>query len=460
MKSMVVKLGYKTFIVISILSLLSVSATVCAQEKWSLNKCIMYALENNTDIQSYQLNVNAYEIMKDRTKLNYMPDLSVHTNYQLNINRSLDPVTYSFIEHTSVNSANTNISLSATVFDGFRKYYTYKKSVLDLNISQIDFEAAKNDMALSVTVNYMNVLLNKEVIKSIKQQIEISDVNITKARQLLDEGISTDERLQNLLVQRDNEQYSLTEAEGNLKKSIIALCSFLNRNDFDLFDVEDDVPSATNDSVSLEKIIVSAKSLPQIESVKLRLKAAEYSLKIAASDLYPTLSLGTSLASSFSDNRKKYIPDADGNMQYASYPFFNQLNDNRNGVISLNLNIPIFSLFQTKKNISLAKNSITQAQYEIQNAEKKLTEYIHEIYADVATARQKYLIAISSVEHSKTLLLYADNKLANGVLTISDYVVSKGNLLMSEIQAIKAKYEYLFKLKLLKFYYYHTLLHE
>jgi outer membrane protein len=329
-----------------------------------------------------------------------------------------------------------------------------------LNISQIDFEAAKNDIALSVTVNYMNVLLNKEVIKSIKQQIEISDVNITKARKLLDEGISTDERLQNLLVQRDNEQYSLTEAEGNLKKSIIALCSFLNRNDFDLFDVEDNVPSVTNDSVSLEEIIVSAKSLPQIESVKLRLKSAEYSLKIATSDLYPTLSLGTSLASSFSDNRKKYIPDADGNMQYASYPFFNQLNDNRNGVISLNLNIPVFSLFQTKKNISLAKNSITQAQYEIQNAEKKLTEYIHEIYADVATARQKYLIAISSVEHSKTLLLYADNKLANGVLTISDYVVSKGNLLMSEIQAIKAKYEYLFKLKLLKFYYYHTLLHE
>ncbi|MDR2653301.1 MAG: TolC family protein [Prevotellaceae bacterium] len=452
---MTAKFGFKTFIILILLS-----SPVYAQEKWSLNKCIMYALENNQDIKSFELNVNTYEIMTEKAKLNYVPDLSFHSNYQLNINRSLDPVTYSFIEHTSANAINANISLSSTVFDGFRKYYTYKKSILDLNISQIDFEAIKNDIALSVTVNYMNTLLNKEVIKSIKQQIEISTINIAKAQKLLEEGVSTSERLHNLMVQRDSEKYSLTEAEGNLKKSIIALCSLLNVKDFESFDCEDSIIYETNDSISLEEIIFSAKSLPQIESVKLKLKAAEYSLKIATSDLYPTLTLGTSFASSFSDTRQKYIPDAMSNIQHASYPFFKQMNDHRNEAISLNLNVPIFSLFQTKKNISLAKNSIIQAQYEIQNSEKKLTEYIHEIYSDVETSKQKYLIALSSVEHTKALLLYADNKLANGILTISDYVISKGNLLLSEIQAIKAKYEYLFKLKLLKFYYYHTLLYE
>jgi outer membrane protein len=440
------------------LILLFISSTVYAQEKWSLNKCIIYALENNRDIKSYELNVNAYEIMTGKAKLNYMPDLSFNTNYQLNINRSLDPVTYSFIEHTSANSVNANISMNVTVFDGFRKYFTYKKSVLDFNVSQIDFETLKHEISLSVTVNYLNILLNKEVIKSIEQQIEMSDINIVKAQKLLDEGILTDERLHNLMVQRDSEKYSLTEAEGNLKKSVIALCSLLNLTDFDSFELEDEIAPETNDTISLDEIILSAKSLPQIESVKMKHKSAEYSLKIATSDLYPTLSLGTSFASSFADTRKKNMLDATGNLQYFPYPFFNQLNDNRNGYISLNLNIPVFSLFQTKKNISLAKNSITQAQHEIQNAEKKLTEYIHKIYSDATTAKQKYLIALSSVEHAGALVLHADSKLANGVLTVSDYTISKGNLLMSEIQAIKAKYEYFFKLKLLNFYYYHTLL--
>jgi outer membrane protein len=457
MKNMTATFDFKSFI---ILILLSVSPAVYAQEKWSLDRCIIYAMENNTDIKSNELNVNSYGITAEKAKLNYMPDLSFYTNYQHNISRSLEPVTYSFIEQANANSTNANISLNATVFDGFRKYYTYKKSILDFNISQIDFEAVKNDIALSVTVNYMNVLLNKEVIKSIKQQIEISDVNIAKARKLLEEGVSTGEQLHNLLVQRDSEKYSLTEAEGNLIKSVISLCSLLNRKDFDSFEIEDNVLSETDDSISLEEIITSAKSLTQIESAKLRLKSAEYSLKIATGDLYPTLSFGTSFASSFSDTRKKYVPDAAGNMQYAPYPFFSQLNDNRNEIITISLNVPVFSLFQTKKNISLAKNSMAQAQYEIQNAEKKLVEYIHEIYSDVTTAKQKYLVALSSVEHATTLLLYADNKLANGILTISDYVISKGNLLMSEIQAIKAKHEYLFKLKLLKFYYYHSLLNE
>jgi outer membrane protein len=453
---MAAKFDFKTFIIL-VLSLF-VSSTACAQEKWSLNKCITYALENNPDIKLFELNVNSSGITTGKAKLNYVPDLSFHSNYQLNINRSLDPVTYSFIEHTSANSINANISLNTTVFDGFKKYFTYKKSILDFNISKIDFEAMKNDIALSVTLNYMNVLLNKEVIKSIKQQIEISDVNIAKAQKLLEEGVSTDERLHNLMIQRNNERYSLIEAEGNLKKYVIALCSLLNFQDFELFDCDDTVLYETNDSISLDEIILSAKSLPQIESVKLKLKSAEYSLKLATSDLYPTLTLGASFASSFSDTRQKYIPDVSGNIQYAPYPFLKQMNDNRNGIISLNLNIPVFSLLQTKKNISLAKNNITQVQYEIQNSEKKLTEYIHEVYSDVETAKQKYFVALSSVEHTKKLLLYADNKLANGVLTISDYVISKGNLLMSEIQVIKAKYEYFFKLKLLKFYYHHTLL--
>jgi outer membrane protein len=137
---------------------------------------------------------------------------------------------------------------------------------------------------------------------------------------------------------------------------------------------------------------------------------------------------------------------------YGKYPFFDQLNDNRNSYIALTLNIPVFNIFQTNKNISLAKNYIKQAQYEVENTEKKLNEHIHELYVDIETAEKKYSAAISSVERGKIVLSYADNKLANGTLTISDYIVEKENVLIAEAQASKAKYEYFFKLYLLKFY--------
>jgi outer membrane protein len=116
------------------------------------------------------------------------------------------------------------------------------------------------------------------------------------------------------------------------------------------------------------------------------------------------------------------------------------------------LSYPISNFIQTRKNVALAKNNILQAQINLDVAEKNLTEHIRQIYSEVETAKKKYDAAQSSVEHTRTLLVYADNKLQNGALTTSDYIITKNNLLISEAQASKAKYEYFFKSELLKFY--------
>ena len=425
------------------------SIVLFAQDKWSLEQCIAYALENNTDIKSSELLINSNKIVADRSKLSYIPELNFNTDYQLNISRSLDQ-SYSFIENISTNSLNSGLHLGTTIFEGFKKYNTYRRSISDLDISQVDREVLKNDIALSVVLSYMNVLLNKEVISSIRQQIEISDSNIEKTKRLVEEGVVTNERMQNLLIQRDNEMYSLADAEGSLKNSIVGLCSLLNIKNFDSFDIDDSFYTIVDTvPVPLYDIILSSMQLPQIESFKLKLKSAEYALKIVKGDLYPRLSFGASFAGSYSDARKKPL---------GSYPLFDQLSNHRYQVVSLTLNVPILSVFQTKKNILLAQNNITLAQYDLFTAKKTLNERVYQVYTEVEVANKKYQAAIASVEHAKELLLYADNKIANGTLTISDYVVTKGNLLISEAQASKAKYEYFFKLKLLKFYYTHTIL--
>jgi outer membrane protein len=441
------------------LSLIVAISPLYAQQKWTLEACIAHALSHNLEIKSRALNMNASKILVDKSKLNFVPSLDFSTNYQFSVGRSLDPTTYSFIENKEVNTLNANLNLGTVVFGGFRRYYNYKKSLSDLDVSEADYRVLKNDISLSVTMGFMNVLLNKEVIHSIQRQISISETNIKKAERLLEEGVITDEKLQSLLIQRDNESYSLADAEGNLRTSKINLCSLLNLSEYDSFDVADDSAFIIQDPIPAPDVIASISLLPQMEAAQLRLKSAEYALKIAQSDLYPTISLGATLASSFSDARQKPVLDESGNplisesgIVYGNYPFFSQLNNNRNTYISLTFSLPLFSLFQTNKNISLAKNNRKQVQYELENTEKKITERIYGIYSEIETAEKKYRAALSAAERGQVTLAYADNRLANGTLTISDYIVTKENILISEAQAGKAKYEYFFKLYLLNFY--------
>jgi outer membrane protein len=137
---------------------------------------------------------------------------------------------------------------------------------------------------------------------------------------------------------------------------------------------------------------------------------------------------------------------------YEIYPLKDQLKNHRFGIVSVSLSYPISNFFQTRKNIALAKNSIIQSQINSEIMEKNLIERISLIYSEIEVAKKKYDAALSSVKHTRNLLIYADNKLQNGALTNSDYIIVKNNLLISEAQVSKAKYEYFFKSELLKFY--------
>jgi outer membrane protein len=402
--------------------------------------------------------INSNQILVDKSKLDYVPNLSISTDYQLNISRSLDPVSYDFIKNTNVNTVNPGLYLSTTVFDGFRRYNNYRKILSDLEVSKADLDALKNNLTLSVTISYMNVQLNREVINSIQRQIEISESNIHKTQRLIEEGMATDENLQNILVQFDNEKYSFADAEGNLKNAIINLCSLLNLKDYNSFEVEDSI-SFEDENIILKDIITSALFLPQIESVKWKINSSNYVLKIAQSDFYPTVTFGTSLTSSFSDARKRILLDENENplmvnnqIRYGNYHLFDQWNNHRYGLISLTFSFPVSNFFQIRKNVSLAKNEIMQSKINLKIAEKNLFERINQLFSEVEIARKKYKTSLSSVEHYEKLLFHTNQKLENGVLTSNDYIVIKNNLLISDAQASKAKYEYYLKIKLLKYY--------
>jgi outer membrane protein len=434
---------------------------ISAQQRvWTLRECIDFAMDNNVSIKQGDLGLEATKIVSQQAKLSYIPDGGIQSGYQLSMGHSLDPTTYSFIENTYVNSTNISVSIGTTIFNGFRKYNTVKRSLSEVKVSEFEVEVLKNNISLSITRYYYNILLNKEVMASVENQINISNASIAKMRRLVEEGAAPDEQLQNLLMQQQNEIYSLTESRGMLQASIVDLCSLLNVDNTDGFDVKQDDDIGMYLENSIESIINSAMTLPQIKAVNQKLLSAEYAIKIAKSDLYPSLSFNSSYSSSYSSAGRQVAFDGngtpiivDGAIAYKNYPFINQIHDNRTAIFGFNLSIPILSAFHVKKNIQLSRNNIKQLQYEVQNVEKNIKDEVRKLYIDVQTAKEKYGTSMAAVEHGTKIVSYAENKLNNGLTTITDYIIAKNNILISEAQLSRAKYEYLLKLKILKFYY-------
>jgi outer membrane protein len=433
--------------------------------KWDLRECIDHAISNNITLKQNALNVESAIIVARQTKLNYIPDIGIQTGYQLSMGRSLDPTTYSFVENKFINSSNMSANIGTTIWNGFKRYNSRKKALSDFKISELELSVLKNNIALNITGLFYNILLNKEVIKSIENQLEISIANINKVKRLVEEGAVADEQLQNLLMQQQNEIYSLSESKGVLAKAVIDLCSLLELKNYDNFDVtegEDKIEIATNQT--LDDIINSAMTLPQIEAVNQKVISAQYAIKTAKADLYPTLSFNYSYSSSYSSARQQPRLDSQGSpviengaIAYKSYPFINQFNDNRTGVFGLNLSIPILNSFYRRNKVRLSRINLKQLSYEVENSKKQIIEDVQKMYLDVQISKEKYISSLAAVEHGMKIIAYQENKFNHGITTISDYIVAKNNILISEAQASKAKYEFLFKLKILKFYYTHTI---
>lgn len=434
-------------------------------DKWTLKECINYALENNIILKSNGLNIKSAAIVAQQAKFDYLPNIGAQAGYQLGMGRSLDPTTYEFVENEFVSSLNLSADISIVIWNGFKRYQTVKKTLSDLDISKYEELTLKNNVALNITKLFYNIQLNKNVVKSIESQLIISDANINRTKRLVEEGALADEQLQNLLMQQQSEQYSLLEAKGELQNAIIDLCSILNIHNYKDFDVVEGKEEINADlNINLIDVVNSAMSLPQIRMADQRIISTEYAVKIAKADFYPTLSFNFSYMSSFSTARRLPVLDSQGNpvvengkLIDTNYPFFKQLDNSRTGLVGLTLSIPILNSFRPKSQVRLSKIALKQLQYEADNYKKQLREEIEKLYIDLQISKEKFSTSLAAVEHGKKIVEYAENKVSTGTLTMTDYIIAKNNVLIYETQANKAKYEYLLKLKILKFYYSHRI---
>ncbi|PIF05447.1 MAG: hypothetical protein CSA36_06850 [Draconibacterium sp.] len=432
------------FIIIGITTLLFGKAI--GQDMWSLQKCIDFALENNIQIKQQELNSQYAENRLSQAKSNRLPNLNAQLGNDYSFGRSLTyDNTYKNVNSMSITGGvNTNI----TLWNGFTLNNEVKRQELDLQATLKDLEKARDDIKLNITRAYMEILFAEEVATVSKAQLDITKQQIDRTQQLVDAGSLAKGALLEIQAQQAREELQLVTNQNSVQLAYLTLFQLLDLPISESFTIEKPkLPEikANNSLVnSLDVFKTAMNTRPEIQAAQLRVKSAEKQLEIAKGNQYPSLSLGANYYNLYND---KYI-DFNGN----SIAFADQLKNNARSSAGLTLGIPIFNRFQVKNGIANAQLQIYDYQYRLQSAANLLRKDIEQAYTNALAAFKRYVSTQKALSSMKEAFRYVEEKYNVGMVNSVEYNQSKNDLAAAESQLLQAKYDYIFRTKILDFY--------
>jgi len=438
----------KYFLLIASVLLIS---SVKAQEVWTLEKCIEYALTNNIQVKQQFLQVKNQQALLQQDKLSMLPSLNGGASHGYNFGQTVDRYTNEFATDR-VQTDNFYLGSTVTLFEGFQKLNQVYQRKADLEAAQYDKDKFMDDISLQIATGYLQILYYKELVKTAANQLKSTDLQSERLKKLVDAGAVAQGDYYTLQAQRALENSQMISAQNNLDISYLTLVQMLDLPTTQGFEIETPDLELTqlNLTVSAEQIYGFAlETQPVIKSAESRVKSSELGLSMAQGAQSPSLQLQGSLGTGFSGNNKVFDSTS---FSYNTKPFADQVKDNFNRSISLNLSIPIFNGWSTRTNISRAKINVENTKYNLELSKLELRKTIQQAYADANAALNNYEASTTGVDAAHESFRYAEQKFNVGALNSVDYNNAKKDLEKAESDLIRAKYEFIFKSTVLDFY--------
>jgi outer membrane protein len=438
----------KTIIFLCLLALFGF-IPVESQKVWSLEECISYALENNLQVKRQELNVKYNKNNYNQSYFSTLPNINADINHGYSSGKTID---YSKLDYVDQNYWAGSIGLSSnlTLFGGFQIINNILKSKYDFLKSQSDLEKSKNDISLQLALAYLQVLFTKELVDVSKNKLDVTAMQAERTRKMLEVGnVAQGEYLQ-IKAQESNDKTSLINAQNNLDIAYLDLTQLLDLDSTGGFDIV--VPENIEVEIlapleSVQDIFAKAlETMPQIKSAEFALKSSEKQLAIAWGQASPTVGLNGNLYSRYSQNAERPSDP------YAAYPVKNQLHDYYNKQIAIGISIPIFNRLQVKNNISNYRLQVNDYKLQLDLAKMTLYKDVQQAHADATAARQKYYSSVEAVNYNEEAFKYTSQKFEVGLVNSVDYNISQNNLITAKSNMLQAKYEYIFRLKILDLY--------
>lgn len=419
-----------------------------SQSAWTLRQCIDYAIEHNIEIKQESLQVESAEISLNSSKNSRLPDLNVNVGQNFNFGRSVSQTTNEY-ETATTASTTWGATSSTSLFTGFRISNDIKSKELSLKAATEGLNKVKDNMQLQIASYYLDVLFKKEILKVYEEQVALTEKQVARTGILVESGKVAMSQLFDIKAQLAKDHLNVINSDNDLKNSLLSLSQVLNL-DFDKnFDIV--TPQISDAFLSDEALFglmnpnevfqqaVNVK--PQVKEAQYNVESREKNVKVAKSGYWPTLNFQLGYNNAYS---KKYNS---GNPSFGD-----QINNNRGEYIALNLSIPIFDRFTTRNQVRQANIEVQSSKLTLDNVKLNLYKEIQQAYQNAVGAQAKFNSTVKAYDASNESFKYAEERYNIGKISVFEYNEAQTKLISSKSEQIQAKFDFVFRSKILDFY--------
>ena len=461
--------------IISIL-VVFISFNSFTQKLWTLQECVNRALNENISIKQAELDYLDSEISRKTAIGNFLPNLNIGSSHSWNIGLNQN-ITTGLLENVTTQFSSMNLNMNIDILNGLKNIKQLHLANLSILANQYQLADMKENISLLVANSFLQILFNKEILKVQKLQLEISKKEVERANELVDNGVIPSGDLYEFEANLSSVEKSLIDAENSLKLAKMSLAQVLLIEDYENFDIVDkdyklEISNILDKSPN-EIFAYAVDNKNEIKIAETNLQIAKKSLELNKSFLQPRLSAFYSLSTriAYSDRLAgtgdfSYVPIGivENTNQRVLSPvqntiiippksFSDQFDINKGQNYGLSLSIPVFNGFSVRSNVNRSKVNIQRSENLLFQTKLDLENTINQAYNDAIGSLKAYQASKKSFSSRKLSFEYAQEKLNLGVLNPYEYSQVKQRYESSQSDLIRSKFDLIFRIKVLEFYF-------
>jgi len=428
-----------------------------AQSKqWTLEECVRYALDNNITIKLSELDVKNADIDKKDAFGKYLPSVSGNASHSWNIGLNQD-VTTGLLRNQTTQYSSVGLNAGVDIYKGLQNQNTYRRAKLSIIASQYQLLKMQEDISLNVANAFLQILSYKEELKVKKEQLTIDEKRLARSEEMVNAGTIPRGDLYDLKATIATDQQGITVSENNLLISKLSLAQLLQLKEFADFDVVDDTNAKDENNIMAQSPIdiynKAKETRTELKLAQTNLEIAKKNVAIAKGAYQPRLSgfYGFNTRASYSDQVK-----FDANNQpytVGPAPVFQQFSDNKGHNFGFQLDVPIFNGFSVRNNVERNKVSLEKSKIDLEQKSLDLQRNVYTAFTNAKGALNTFESSTVTLEARQQAYNYAKEKYDVGLMNSFDFTQAQTLLTNAQSDVIRTKYDYIFKIKILEFYF-------
>lgn len=413
-----------------------------AQQEWSLDRCVSYAIEHATEVGRERIEQKQAQTEYRNSLLDFLPSLSAQVGGQYNWGRNIDPETNTYNTITTFNNGY-QINASLPVVDWGHTWNAFRKARLTKNTAATALQKAQDNKAIDVMQKFVDAVYAIKSIELTEQKLADSKALLEKTRKLYELGEKSRPDVAQMESQVAEDDYNLLHQKNLARTALLSLKTAMNypsadslNPDCSIADIAAQLPaSLTIDSMSLN-------NKPEIIMADAEAEKARLEWKIRRADALPQLSLYAGVSTNYYINLSQHQD---------RLPFRSQFRNNLGEYVYLTLSIPIFSP-STWSSVKRAKADYQLAILDAQDARRKLNDAALQAVTDYEGYQKEVRQMEKKVAADSLAYRLSYRKYEEGMLSTFDIHEAAQTYLESSITLLQLRMLLAIRQKLVRYY--------